>query len=398
MDHPAARPGDPVSAAVSLDAAGRAFVLPDDVAYLDCAAQAPRLAAGVVAAHAALDAAARPWASTAARWEASVEALRADMAALAFGGDADGVAMVPSAAYAAATAARCLPLARGDAVLLEDTTFPSVLLAWQQRCADVGASIVVAARRDPADRTGDILAALDASPRVRIACLSQAHWVDGALLDLDRVSTRVHDAGAALVLDLSQSLGALPADLARWQPDFVASVGYKWLLGAPGLSWLWASPRWRREGTPIEQHWGARDAGAGWRFDDATPPAYREGARRFDAGGIVHPVSLAIADAGLRQLRTWGAGAVETALRARVGMLRDAIRARGLDAWLTPCDDAHITALVPPAGDVDAAAAALRADGIVCTARYGRLRLSPHLHVDAIAVARVAEVLATLPR
>ncbi len=79
-------------------------------------------------------------------------------------------------------------------------------------------------------------------------------------------------------------------------------------------------------------------------------------------------------------------------------MLRNAMRARGLDAWLSPCEDAHITALAPPAGDIDSAAAALRAAGIICTARYGQLRISPHLHADAAAMARVADVLAALPR
>src|SRR3546814_3159630 len=79
------------------------------------------------------------------------------------------------------------------------------------------------------------------------------------------------------VLDLSQSLGALPAGIARWRPDFVASVGYKWLLGPRGLSWLWAAPRWREEGVAIEQHWSARDAGDGWRFPIEAPPPPRRG-------------------------------------------------------------------------------------------------------------------------
>ena len=41
-------------------------------------------------------------------------------------------------------------------------------------------------------------------------------------------------AGAAFVIDGTQSIGALPFDVARIQPDLVVCAAYKWLLGPFG--------------------------------------------------------------------------------------------------------------------------------------------------------------------
>ncbi|MDN5780651.1 MAG: aminotransferase class V-fold PLP-dependent enzyme [Luteimonas sp.] len=377
-----------------LAAALAAFMPFDDALYLDCAARAPRLRTAHAAGHAALDADATPWRTAGESVEAQLESLRTGVASLLSDDDGDGVAAVPSAAHGVATAARNLELSPGDAVLVLEGQFPSNLMPWQQRCIERDARLLGVRRGDDGDWTTAILDAIEREPRLRIVALPQVRWDDGALLDLDRIAARVHAAGAALVLDLSQSLGALPADLARWRPDFVVSVGYKWLLGPLGLAWLWAAPRWREQGVALEPHWSARDAGAGWRFAlDAAPP-YRVGARRFDAGGLDDPVRLAMARAGLEQVRAWGVARISAALGERMHAFDEALDAHGLSAWRTPGHAPHITALRPPAARIDAVFDAFRRERIVCTRRYGMLRIAPHLHVEADDLRRVAEVAA----
>jgi selenocysteine lyase/cysteine desulfurase len=393
---PSRAAGEPGHATDSASAA-RAFMPLGDVLYLDCAARAPRLRAVVAAGHAALDAAVTPWREPDGAVEARIEALRAGVGQTLFGGDGDGdgVALVPSAAYGLATAARNVRLDAGDAVLVLEGQFPSNLLPWQQRCGERGARLAGVQRRDGEDWTAAVLAALEREPRVRVVALPQVRWDDGALLDLDRIAPRVHGIGSALVLDLSQSLGALPADFARWHPDFVVSVGYKWLLGPIGLAWLWAAPRWREEGIPIEAHWSARDAGEGWRFPLDRVRPYRAGARRFDAGGIDDPVRLAMAQAGLDQVGAWGVATISEALGERTRAFDAALDAHGLPDWKTPGHAPHITALRPPAARLDAVFDALRRERIICTRRHGLLRIAPHLHVSVADIARVAAIAAS---
>jgi selenocysteine lyase/cysteine desulfurase len=367
-----------------------AFDLPAESLYLDTAAHAPMLRAVRDAGVAALAQGNRPWLPDAQAWDERVDRARA-AAAHWFDGDADGVAFVPSAAYGLSTAARNLPLATGDAVLVLDGQFPSNLLPWQQRAAETCARIVVTRRKPGQDWTAAVLETL-AHVDVRIVALPQVHWHDGAQLDIDAIAERTQARGTALVLDLSQSLGAVPTDVARWKPEFVVSVGYKWLLGPFGLALLWAAPRWREHGSAIEQHWAARDDDV-WRLDPQTSPGFGRGARRFDAGGVLDPLRLSMFEAAQGQLHHWGPR-VRSQLRARMDALDDALRDAGLASWNTADHAPHFTGLRPPPPDFAKVVDALRGAGITCTARHGVVRIAPHLHVSPQEITRAVRVMA----
>ncbi|WP_374603173.1 aminotransferase class V-fold PLP-dependent enzyme [Arenimonas sp.] len=392
---PTLRLPDPVT--VPMDQAPDAFVLEGDALYLDCAAQGPRLRSAHAAAMAAMDAAARPWQRVSPTPQEQRDILRALLSRL-FDGDAEAIALVPSAAFGLAAAANSLALAPGDSVLVLDGQFPSNLLCWQQRCADTGARLRGVFREPGQDWTDAVLAAIAADPRLRIAALPQVRWDDGAVLDLDRISAALRERGIALVLDLSQSLGVVPPDVGRWQPDFIVSVGYKWLLGARGLACLWVAPRWREHGRPIEHHWLARDGGPDWRFGVDAAASFAAGARRFDAGGLDDPVRLALAIAGLAQVLAWEPAKIAAALGERTDALHDALDAAGLSAWTSRGHAPHLMALTPPDDLLAAADAALREAGISCTCRHGRLRIAPHLHVATGDMTRVADALSRASR
>lgn len=373
--------------ALPLEAADEAFIRPERGLYLDFAAQNLRLRTAQAAARAALDAVARPWDNDWHAWTAQAERVRAQAARL-FDDEADGVAFVPSAAYGLALAARALPLEAGEAVLVFDDAFPSNLLPWQQRCREVGARLVAVRRRD--DASAAVLEAINRTPALRTVAIEHTHWHDGTRLDVDAIADACHARGIALVLDLSQSLGALPAQIGRWRPAFAVSVGYKWLLGAHGLCVLWASPHWRERASPIEAHWSAHRAREDWSFDAIHANAPRAGARRFDAGEIVDALRLSVAEAAFVQLHAWGIDAISTQL----GALTARLRAHLADAFDMPRDGApHFVGMRPRDATLEACVQALRRERIVCTARHGRLRIAPHLHVDEADIDRVVAAL-----
>jgi selenocysteine lyase/cysteine desulfurase len=127
-----------------------------------------------------------------------------------------------------------------------------------------------------------LLARLD--ERVAIAALPHCHWIDGGLLDLAAIGVRCREVGSALVVDATQSLGALPLGLAAVRPDYVVCPGYKWLLGPYSLGYLYVAPA-HQDGLPLEQNWIALRAGSeGFaRLIDCQEPD-QPGARRFDVG------------------------------------------------------------------------------------------------------------------
>ncbi|MDQ3160186.1 MAG: aminotransferase class V-fold PLP-dependent enzyme [Pseudomonadota bacterium] len=368
------------------------YALPDDMLYLDSAAHGPPLKSVRAAGIAALRHSTTSWLGS-AHWRDDVERVRR-LAARLFDDNADAVAMIPSAAYGLSVAARNVPLQPNQSVLVLEGQFPSNLLPWRQRCADVGASLVFARREEGQGWTAAVLDALDAHPEIRVLALPQAHWRDGSLLDLGRIADRARARGARLVLDLSQSLGAMPVDLKAWQPDFVVAVGYKWLLGGYGLAWLWAAPHWREHGQPIEHGWMANDNDALWQPGSRGDVRHLPGARRFDAGGVCDAMRLAMAEAALGQILDWGVAHIAKQLQRRTTALDDALEAHGLGGLRTLDHVPHICGVKLPPQRAEAVARALSDAHIVTTVRNGCVRIAPHLHLGIGEMVRPIEVIA----
>ena len=372
------------------------FALPADMLYLDSAAHGPPLRTVRAAAQVALQQSTTSWLGGHS-WRDDVERLRA-LAAQLFDHDADAIAMVPSAAYGLSVAARNVPLRAKQSVLVLEGQFPSNLLPWRSRCAEVRARLVFARRHTGQNWTNAVLETLDANPDVAVLALPQAHWIDGSLLDLARISDHARARGACMVLDLSQSLGAMPVALDAWKPDFVVAVGYKWLLGGYGLAWLWAAPQWRDRGQPLEQGWMANDQEALWH-----PSADRElfpltGARRYDADGVCDAMRLAMAEAGLRQLLDWGVADITAYLQRLTAALDQALERHGLGAQRTQDHAPHICGVHLPPERTAAVARALLEAGIVSTVRNSCVRIAPHLHVDSNELEHAVDVIARATR
>ncbi|AXK73280.1 aminotransferase class V-fold PLP-dependent enzyme [Lysobacter sp. TY2-98] len=369
-----------------------AFLIPEGAIYLDTASNAPRTRGVDAALQRAWAEQAAPWRLSFADWEADIEHVRAQMSRLfRVDGvaDPDAVAIVPSVAHAMSTIAAGWPLRAGDVVGIVDGEFPSALLPWQARCAAVGARVHAVARENATQGFLDLIE--HATPSVLV--LSNAHWRDGRLLDLDRVAMGAQARGVPVVLDLSQSLGVLPCDVERWRPAFAMSVGYKWLLGHKGHCAFWVSPEWRERLVPLEQHWQGRAPALAWRFDSAHAPPYRPGARRFDGGEIADPLRLAIAGAGLHDVLAWTPSAISAGLGALLDRLKRHLAEAGLAAWYVEPSSPHLLGLAPPAGRVDAVRAALASAGVACIERDRVFRLAPHLHIGEADIDRVADAI-----
>ncbi len=367
------------------------FALPSDMLYVDSAAHGAPLKSVRLAAQAALQDSTTSWLGG-ADWRDDVERVRA-LAAQLFDQDPDAIAMVPSAAYGLSTAARNVPLQATQSVLVLEGQFPSNLLPWRKRCAEVGASLVFATRHAGQDWTSAVLDALDAHPGVAVLALPQAHWHDGSLLDLARISDQAHARGASLVLDLSQSLGAMPVELDAWRPDFIVSVGYKWLLGGYGLAWLWAAPRWREHGQPLEHGWMANDHDALWKARNRGKVAPLAGARRYDADGVCDAMRLAMAEAALRQVLDWGVTDIAAHLQLRTRALDDALDRHGLGNHGTDSHAPHILGIRLPPERTDAVSRALIDAGIIVTLRNNCVRIAPHLNTEIKEMANVIEII-----
>jgi selenocysteine lyase/cysteine desulfurase len=316
------------SSSASAGSEREGFAVPADIAYFNTANLAPLLHRVRAAGETALERRAAPWTITADDWFSEVEILRSLVGEL-FGGDGEGVALVPSTSYGFAVAARNLPLPAGAAILVIDQEYPSGVYTWRRHAARSGAEVVTVARRPGENWTDAVTAAI--TDQVAVVSVPQVHWTDGAWIDLPTVGAAARAVGAALVVDASQSLGAVSFDVAAVRPDFVVSVGYKWMLGPFGRSYLWVAPR-HRGGEPLEENWIVRADAQDFARLVEYRDDYQPGARRFDHGQRTQFELTPMAVAATAQLLSWG---VEN-VAARLAGTTDAIVARVAELGLHP--------------------------------------------------------------
>ncbi len=366
------------------------FHMPDDLAYFNTASMAPALHSVHEAGRLALDRVASPWEISSDDWFDDVEVLREGFAALV-GADDDAIAFVPSCSYGLAVAARNLSARAGDRVLVLAEEFPSNFYTWRRFCIHTGAEIVEVHRDAELGWTASILAAIDR--RTRVVAVPRVHWTNGALIDLHQVSAAARAVGAALVVDASQSLGAFPHDLRTIRPDFLVAVGYKWLLGPLGFSYLYVDEA-HRDGEPLEENWinraGSEQFAGLVRYTDT----YRAGSRRFDFGERTAFAQVAMAVAAVEQLGRWGIEGVASALREVTDEICDRAGQLGLSVPAPNERGPHMLGLEIPKERGLALEEQLEKRGVMASVRGDSLRLAPHLHVTHRDIDRLIDGIA----
>jgi kynureninase len=213
-------------------------------------------------------------------WELPVET--GDLLAPILGVGKGEISMHQNVAVAAGVFLSCLdyPPDRNRIVYTE-LNFPSVMyLAEGER--KKGAEIVTVASDDgigvPTER---LLAAID--HRTRVVPISHTLFRSAFVQDAAAIARRCREVGALLLLDVYQSAGVVPLELAAWGVDAASGGSVKWLCGGPGAGFLWVRPDlattlaptltgWQADLEPFKFRAGPihRSAGA-WRFLTGTP-------------------------------------------------------------------------------------------------------------------------------
>ncbi len=322
-----------------------------------------------------------------------------DRFARLIGAPADRIAIQPAVSYGIATAARALPVAAGQNLVLPGEQFPSNVYAWHRRAAEAGAEIRRVERpgRPPCGREWNerLLEAIDADTAV--VALAPTHWTDGTRFDLEAIGARAREVGAALVLDASQSLGAMPFEVDRVRPDAVICCGYKWLLGPYGISLAYFGPRFD-DGVPLEETWIAREGSEDFQGLVDYVEDYAPGAVRYDVGERSNFLLVPMMIEALELILAWEPARIARYAAGLLAPLAEALRARGWaledDAWR----GGHVLGVgLPPGTDVARLHADLERARVHVSLRGPSLRISPHVYNDPADVAALTAVLLETP-
>jgi selenocysteine lyase/cysteine desulfurase len=352
------------------------FDIPDDVAYLNCAYMSPLMKPSLDAATVGLKRKEHPWDLTAGEFFTGAEDFR-KIGAQFLNCSAECIAIVSSAGYGIQTAARNLTVRKGQSILVLAEQFPSNYYAWQRLAEENGAALKVVPWPTDDDWTSAVLSRL--TDDVAIAALPNVHWTSGGQLDLVRIGAACRRVGVPLVLDLTQSLGALEFDVNEVQPDFAVAASYKWLLGPYSTGLMYVAPKWH-SGSPLEEGWIQRANSRDFSSLILYCGEYDSCARRFDMGERSNFALLPAAMRAMQQILEWKVIQISETCKAMNRRLAAAAAELGFNAPVEPFRAPHYLCLRRKAAIPKEISETLAREKVFVSVRGTSIRVTPHVY------------------
>lgn len=232
------------------------FRLPENVSYLNGAYMSPFLKSVEAIGHASVTKKCFPYEVTGDDFFTNTNKLKQEFSKLVEINDYQNVAIIPAVSYGIATVANNVKLNAGGEILVVGEQFPSNIYSWQKIADKNNATVRIITAPEDFNKRGQrwnrsILEAI--SDKTALVAISHVHWADGTLFDLKaiRVKTKLHNA--LLIIDGTQSIGALPFSVKEIEPDALICAGYKWLLGPYAIGLAYYSDAFSN-GNPIEEN------------------------------------------------------------------------------------------------------------------------------------------------
>lgn len=241
------------------------------------------------------------------------EVLRQRFAKLIQASDSDTIAIIPSVSYGVATVLKNIPFAKGDEIIVLEEQFPSNYYAWKELESTHGVIIKTIEAPPIESHRGatwneKILEGIN--PHTKVVALPHVHWTDGTLFDLKSIRKRATEVGAYLIIDGTQSVGALPFSVEKIQPDALICGGYKWLLGPYSLGVAYFGERFHK-GTPLENNWMNHMGSENFRnlvnYNETLKPK----AIRYDVGESSNFILTPMLSDAIKQLIDWTPEAIQ---------------------------------------------------------------------------------------
>jgi selenocysteine lyase/cysteine desulfurase len=287
--------------------------------------------------------------------------------------DPEEIAVGTSVSELTSAVASALPLdTNRKKVVVTDAEFPTVGHVWLAN-RKYGLDVQFIPVKNGIIEVDDYDKYVDENTIITSACDTYYH--NGFKQDLKTIIPKIHEKGSLAYVDAYQGLGTHPLDVKSLDIDFLSSGNLKYLLGVPGIAFLYVKKE-------IVEH--LHPAFTGW-FGQENPFAfdihnliYATGARRFDSG--TPPVATAyIAKAGMQIINTVGVENIYQWTNGLSAYCLEGAMARDLEI-ASPTDlriKAPNTAIRVP-GDSHEFELALREKGVIASARNDVVRIAPH--------------------
>ena len=322
-------------------------------------------------------------------WQLVLDHAKAEFAKL-IGADAGDIAVMSCVSDLASSFGHTLAFDTGkDGIVMGEIDFPSlghVWLAQQSRGAQV--SFV---QGDAQGRIAleDYERAITA--QTRLVSVSHVSYSTGFRQDIGAIAALAHAKDALIFVDAYQSVGAMQIDVQRDGIDMLACGAQKYLLGCPGIAFMYVRRGLAQQLAPSNTGWFGRVNPFAF---DIRQLDYADGARRFDTGTPAY-INAAAANAGMALLNSLDMAAVETHIEHLSAVAIQAAKDHGLRI-ASPRDPklkGSNTAIYVE--DSSAVEKRMAEAGFIVSARGAVIRVAPHFYNTADEVAGAMAALAS---
>jgi cysteine desulfurase/selenocysteine lyase len=310
------------------------------------------------------------------------------------GGHAEEVVLGNSASWGLQAVANGFPWQKGDEVLLVEGDYPPTIHPWIL-LPDRGVTIRMLRPAGPVLDRDELRGHL--SSATRIVCTAWVNTYTGHVIDLAGLASACNEAGAHLIVNGTQGVGAIPIDLPASGVSGLSSSGFKWLCGPYGTGFAWLRSDLLAKLQPFQSYWLTLPEGTSLDLNVGAEPRVAQGigARAFDVFGTANFFNFMPWAAAIEHLLSIGIDVIAEHGQHLIRRLRDELEASPYE-WISPTEPHRRSLIVALSGHdptQNATTVAHLADrGIDVALRGGRIRVSPHLYnsagdVDALVAA-----------
>ena len=284
------------------------------------------------------------------------------------------IALLPNISSALAAISSSLDLREGAEIITTELDFPTVPQHFLAK-ASQGVKTLILPSADKVKVDLDQFEAATTDRTVMVAT-SRVFFTSGYIQDIAALAGLARRKDCLLLVDDYQGTGQVPIDVKAIGVDILVSGGLKWLLGGPGIAYLYVRGDLIRQLTPTVAGWfGNKD-----QFDfNPQEMVFREDAARFEAGTPSVP-SVYAGAAGLELINELGADNIRRRTVKLTSHLVEQLKQNGFKLRIPEDPEQHASITMVESSDAKGVVERLSKQNIIVDARPGAVRFSPYFY------------------
>jgi len=288
----------------------------------------------------------------------------------------DDIAAGSSATELLCSLAWAISPSKDQNVVSTEIVFPSTVYPWQRVASSTGCEIRLAKEKNNFIHINEIITLID--QHTAVVCISHVEYGNGQTFDLHLLAEAAHEHGALLVVDATQSAGAIPIDVQACPVDALISGAYKWLCGPFGAAFMYLSPHLQTKLEPGLV--GFRSHKNMWDLD-ASRIDYPQSAQKFEFSTMAFGCAVGLTRA-INFLNDVGVENIFQHNRQLADLLIEGLQTSGA-VITSPLDDESRSSIVRAHFEnisSNKIIQSLKHAGVFVSRRGDSIRFSPHLY------------------